>query len=166
MRALLSLGGNIGDPRAAMTRALHRLDGAAGTLRRVSRLYRTPPWGRTDQPDFLNCCAWLETDLVPEALLKACLEIEMQLHRVRDARWGPRTIDIDIVDFAGQHLKSPALQLPHPHAHERAFVLLPLLEIAPDVAFDARPAHEWLSELDASNIAVASVDGSWWLRAD
>lgn len=162
MRAWLSLGGNLGRPDIVMADALRRLDGTAGSVRTVSRLYRTPPWGRTDQPDFLNCCALVETALNPETLLARCLETERALDRVRDERWGPRTIDIDIIDVEGVWRRSETLTLPHPQAHQRAFVLVPLLEIDPAAMLQGRPAAEWLAELDAADIRPASLDGGWW----
>lgn len=162
MRALLGLGGNLGNPRMAMAEALARLDRAAGRITRVSRLYRTPPWGLTEQPDFLNCCAELQTVLEPEMLLECCLETERRLHRVRDVRWGPRTIDIDILDIAGERRATDALTLPHPQVTRRAFVLVPLAEIAPDAEFGGRTVEAWLADLDASAIRAETADGEWW----
>ncbi|MBB3949588.1 2-amino-4-hydroxy-6-hydroxymethyldihydropteridine diphosphokinase [Aureimonas jatrophae] len=162
MRALLGLGGNIGNPRVAMAGALVQLDEWAGRVVCVSRLYRTPPWGLTDQPDFLNCCALIDAALSPESLLQCCLGIEQGLQRVRDIRWGPRTIDIDLVDMEGERRDTAALTLPHPQAHRRAFVLVPLVEIAPRTQLSGRDATAWLRELDVSAIRAETTDGNWW----
>jgi len=131
-RAYLSLGANIGDPEGQLIEALRRLAASPGNrLLAVSSLYRTAPQGLTDQPDFLNCAALLETDLDPYALLALTQSIETALGRVRLVRWGPRTIDIDILLHGETRLDEPRLTLPHPRMFERAFVLAPLLEIWP-----------------------------------
>ena len=130
--AYLSLGANIGDPEAQLVEALRRLASAPGNrLVAVSGLYRTAPLGLTDQPDFLNCAARLETDLDPYALLALAQSIEAELGRVRTVRWGPRTIDIDILLYGAVRQDDPRLTLPHPRMLERAFVLAPLLDIWP-----------------------------------
>ena len=99
----------------------------------VSAIYKTPPWGLKNQPWFFNCAAEIETSLVPEALLDACQYIEKLGNRERKIRWGPRTIDIDILVFEGVEQVKDRLTLPHPRMLERAFVLIPLAEIAPDL---------------------------------
>ena len=101
-KATLGLGGNIGDPVQAMAEALRALDARPDSrVLAVSRLYRTPPWGKTDQDWFFNACALVETMLAPEALLDTCLDIERVMKRERKERWGPRTIDIDVLTFEG-----------------------------------------------------------------
>lgn len=136
--AYLGLGGNLGDVPATLSAAIDALAALPGArLRTVSRFYRTPAWGLTAQPDFINAVAALETTLAPEALLAAMLDIERAAGRERrdDApRWGPRTLDLDLLLYGDRVLDLPGLQVPHPRLHERAFVLVPLLEIAPDVA--------------------------------
>ncbi|BAD42168.1 2-amino-4-hydroxy-6-hydroxymethyldihydropteridine diphosphokinase [Symbiobacterium thermophilum] len=128
--AYLSLGANIGDPEGQLVSALRRLASAPGTsLAAVSGLYRTAPQGLTDQPDFLNCAARIETALDPYGLLALTQSIEADLGRVRTIRWGPRTIDIDILLHGQARLDGPGLTLPHPRMLERAFVLAPLLEV-------------------------------------
>ena len=99
----------------------------------VSSLYRTPPWGKTDQPDFLNAAAEVLTGHSPRELLDLCLEAERRLKRVRQERWGPRLIDIDILVFGDRAVHEGGLEIPHPRMLERAFVLVPLAEIAPDL---------------------------------
>lgn len=137
-RAWLSLGANIGDPPAQLAEAINRLD-AHDRIRVVaqSAIIRTAPWGKTDQPDFANMAATVETDLAPLDLLQACLEIECAMGRVRHEVWGPRRIDIDLIAYERIEMESATLTLPHRFAHERDFVLVPLREIAPDTA-------EWL----------------------
>ncbi|MFW5927142.1 MAG: 2-amino-4-hydroxy-6-hydroxymethyldihydropteridine diphosphokinase [Wenzhouxiangella sp.] len=134
-RAWISLGGNLGDPRASMEAALADLDELESTrVAAVSPAYRTAPWGVTDQPDFLNAVAELETALTPQALLAALLDIESRLGRRRDAgRWGPRRIDLDLLVYDDCVIDEPDLKLPHPHLPERAFVLVPLNDLAPEL---------------------------------
>src|SRR3954454_12983942 len=112
-----------------------RLIGAAPdtTVRKASSLYRTPPWGKTDQPDFLNACTEIATNHPPRALLALCLDAERTLKRERRERWGPRIIDIDILVYGNRTVHEAGLDIPHPRMLERAFVLTPLAEIAPDL---------------------------------
>ena len=136
--AWLSLGANIGDPAAQLADAIRRLDAHEHiNVIAQSRVIRTKAWGKTDQPDFANMAATVETSLLPIDLLHACLDIERDMGRVRHEVWGPRLIDIDIIAYERQVVDKPNLKIPHPYAHEREFVLAPLREIAPDVA-------EWL----------------------
>lgn len=134
--AFIGLGSNLGDSAAVLRAALRALDGLPRTrLLRASRLYRTPAWGRVEQPDFLNAVAMLDTALPARELLDAMLEIEREAGRARSAdgsdRWGPRTLDLDLLLYAQATILEPGLQVPHPHLHQRAFALVPLLEIAP-----------------------------------
>lgn len=128
---LLGLGANLGDPLAQLDAAMERLRGIVSELR-SSSVYRTEPVGFRDQPDFYNLvCAGL-TDLGAEELLRAALEVEAEQGRVRGILNGPRSIDIDLLDYGGQVRESESLVLPHPRLHERAFVLVPLAEVAPE----------------------------------
>ncbi len=129
----LGLGGNVGDPVGAISAALVALE-ARGLLaiRAVSSIYRTAPWGVVDQPDYANACAVGATRLAPLALLDGVKEIERDLGRVETIRWGPRVIDIDILFYDEETLAEPRLTLPHKDLLRRAFVLVPLAEIAPD----------------------------------
>ncbi|PRD41603.1 2-amino-4-hydroxy-6-hydroxymethyldihydropteridine diphosphokinase [Phyllobacterium phragmitis] len=165
-KAWLGLGGNIGDPIASMGRALRALDQRADTrVVAVSSVYRTPPWGKTDQAWFHNACAEVETGLEPVALLDACLSVEKEMKRLRAERWGPRTIDIDVLVFEGvETLQDPALTLPHPRMTERAFVLVPLAEIAPGLKVDGRTVEEWRRDCDLTGIEKARDDAGWWQR--
>ncbi len=135
--AFVGLGGNVGDAAAALRAAFAELDALPGTrLLRVSRLYRTPAWGVEDQPDFVNAAAMLETGLDAQALLGHLLAIERAHGRERadDRRWGPRTLDLDLLLYADATIDEPGLRVPHPRLHLRAFALRPLVEIAPDAA--------------------------------
>ncbi|MEF2550622.1 2-amino-4-hydroxy-6-hydroxymethyldihydropteridine diphosphokinase [Aurantimonas sp. A2-1-M11] len=162
-RAYLGLGGNIGDPAANMAAALRRIDARDDTaVAAVSRLYRTPPWGKTDQPDFVNACAAVDTTLSPPELLALCLATERAFKRERRERWGPRTLDLDVLDYAGMPHADETLTLPHPRVTERAFVLVPLGDIAPELTFDGRSVADWIAAADPEGITPASADGQWW----
>lgn len=165
--AYLGLGGNVGDPVAAMSRALAALDGHPQCrLVAVSRLYRTPPWGKTDQDWFFNAAAGVETTLEPEPLLDLLLAIERANHRERRERWGPRTLDLDILDFGGRAIESERLVLPHPRMTERAFVLVPLADIAGDLVVEDRPVAEWLAATPRDGIEWAGERPDWlWKKA-
>jgi len=162
-RAALGLGGNIGDPVRAMADALQALDGRKDCrVAAVSRLYRTPPWGKTDQDWFFNACALVETALPPEALLDACLGIERDMKRERKERWGPRTIDIDVLTYEGVAQAGGRLELPHPRMTGRGFVLMPLADIAPAMEIEGRTVADWLKDADVTGIEPASAGSEWW----
>ena len=134
-KAWLSLGANLGDPPAQLAEAVRRIDAHKDiTVTTRSSVLATEPWGKTDQPDFANMAIAVETRLKPLELLDVLLGIELAMGRVREEVWGPRLIDIDIIAYDRFEIQSPRLTLPHPHAHEREFVLIPLSEIAPDVS--------------------------------
>jgi len=135
-RAFVGLGANQGDAAANVERAADLLAQLPHTrLIAKSRLYRTPAWGETAQADFINAVAALDTDLAPRQLLDALLALEREFGRDRSAatRWGPRTLDLDVLLFGDARIDEPGLNVPHPHLHERAFALLPLLELAPHI---------------------------------
>lgn len=130
--ACVALGSNLDDPRAQVERGFAALAGLPHTtLVARSRLYRTPPWGVLDQPDFINAVALLETSLTARDLLEALLAIEARAGRVRGVRNGPRILDLDLLLYGDSNMHEPGLELPHPRLHERAFVLLPLADVAP-----------------------------------
>lgn len=133
-RAYIGLGSNLGD-RAAMLRAAFARLAGLGRIVAASSLYETEPWGLTEQPPFLNAAATLETEHAPEPLLRELLRIERDLGRERQAepQWGPRSIDLDLLLYEDRVLRTPELVVPHPRLHERAFALVPLAEIAPEV---------------------------------
>jgi 2-amino-4-hydroxy-6-hydroxymethyldihydropteridine diphosphokinase len=134
MRAYIALGSNLGDSQKQLLEAIKALAELPHTrLLARSHFYRTPPWGVRDQPDFLNAVVALETPLPPHELLDALLDIERAAGRERKGKWGPRTLDLDLLHVAGKAVNDERLTLPHPHIAERAFVLLPLNELAPDL---------------------------------
>ncbi len=139
--ACVGLGANLGDAPATVRAAVQALTTLPGCrLLAASRLYRTPAWGNEDQPDFINAAVALETTLPAPALLERLLATEQAFGRVRMAgeRWGPRTLDLDLLLYAAQVIDLPQLKVPHPHLHERAFALLPLAEVAPEAVI---PGH-------------------------
>ena len=139
--AAVGLGANLGDVARSVRDAIDALGQLPGTrLVQASRLYRTPAWGVTAQPDFINAVALLDTGLSARALLEALLDIERVHGRVRvdGERWGPRTLDLDLLLYGDAVIDLPQLKVPHPHLHERAFALLPLAEIAPDAVIPCR----------------------------
>jgi 2-amino-4-hydroxy-6-hydroxymethyldihydropteridine diphosphokinase len=147
VRAALGLGSNLGDTRANLDAALDGLS-ESGDVRVVVRSsdYRTPPWGPVPQDDYRNACALIETTLAPRPLLDLCLSVERALGRVRDVRWGPRLIDIDVLVYGEEKVEEEGLSIPHPRMGERAFVLVPLAEIWPDAPLgDGRTAAEALA---------------------
>lgn len=145
--ARIGLGSNVGDAGRNVERALGALQ-ALGTVKARSALYRTPAWGVTEQADFVNAAALLETQLDPPALLAALQALETELGRVETYRWGPRVIDLDILAYDDLLCDLPDLTIPHPRLFERAFALVPLAEIEPDF----RPALEALPEAERLGI--------------
>ncbi|MGQ7379870.1 2-amino-4-hydroxy-6-hydroxymethyldihydropteridine diphosphokinase [Streptococcus suis] len=160
--AYLSIGGNMGDRRAYLKAALEALDLHPDCrLGLVSPIYETPAWGKTDQADFLNLACQVYTDLSAQDFLSVCQNIEHELDRVRIEKWGQRTIDLDIVFWDEQVIEEENLIVPHPYAHERAFVLLPLADIAADYRHPdlGQRVEELVSNLgDTSDIKKISLD--------
>lgn len=157
VHACIGLGANLGDPAAALREAFEALARLPATrLLAASRLYRTPAWGRTDQPDYVNAAALLETALDPQALLAALLDIERRAGRVRDGhRWGPRTLDLDLLLYDDRVIDLPGLRVPHPHLHERAFALVPLAEIAAAEPFPGQGCvADALAGVDAGGVVA------------
>lgn len=156
VRVYLGLGGNLGDVTATLQEAVADIDRLPQTrVVQCSRSYRTPAWGMTDQPDFINAVAQLHTGLAARTLLEGLQAIERRLGRDRtqDVRWGPRTLDLDVLLYGDSSMDEPGLTVPHPRMHLRAFVLLPLADIAPDLVL---PGHgrvaTLLAGLDLSGI--------------
>ncbi|MCB1507119.1 MAG: 2-amino-4-hydroxy-6-hydroxymethyldihydropteridine diphosphokinase [Hyphomicrobiaceae bacterium] len=151
--AIVALGANIGDKRANIARALELLcaQGDISILAR-SRDFKTPPWGITDQPWFVNACASVRTELGARALLERCLDVERKLGRVRAQKWGPRIIDLDVLVHLDGAVNEPDLVLPHPRITERAFVLAPLADVAPDLELNGKTVAEWLAVTDQSGV--------------
>jgi 2-amino-4-hydroxy-6-hydroxymethyldihydropteridine diphosphokinase len=147
-----SLGSNIGDKAANIREALRRLEAAGVEIVACSPLYRTPPWGPVEQDWFLNACAHLRTDRAPLDLMRLCLALERAMGRERLVRWGPRLIDVDLLAYDDVAIDAPDLVLPHPRLFERAFVLVPLVDIAPDFAIGGVRAADVLKTLDRDGI--------------
>ena len=158
--AVLGLGGNIGDSRKLISAAINKLAEQPGiVVETVSGLYLTPPWGKMNQPAFLNAALRIDTTLPPRGLLQTILGIERRLGRERIERWGPRRIDIDILLFDKVDLDEPGLHIPHPQLHERAFALLPLLDVMPNAEIAGRRADAWLAESDSSGMMQLAAPG-------
>ena len=151
--ATLGLGSNIGDRVRNIEEAIERLtaDGAVRLVAR-SRFYRTAPWGVTDQDCFVNACIAVKTDVSVRELLDRCQAVENGMARVRRQRWGPRNIDVDILSFRDRKIDEPDLVVPHPRITERAFALVPLKDVAPDLTIGGVSIDEMLSKLDASDV--------------
>jgi 2-amino-4-hydroxy-6-hydroxymethyldihydropteridine diphosphokinase len=153
--ALLALGGNVGDVRETFDRAVPQLcDGIDVQLKARSSDYVTPPWGVRDQPPFINLCLAVETSLTPQDLLARAQKVEQMFGRDRasEQHWGPRTLDIDILAYDDLILRTPELTLPHPRLFERAFVLVPLAEIAPERMILGWRVRAVLAKLDTAGI--------------
>jgi 2-amino-4-hydroxy-6-hydroxymethyldihydropteridine diphosphokinase len=153
--ALIALGGNVGDVRATFKKAIATICGMAqAALLARSSDYATPPWGNERQPRFINACIEIETSLDPHALLFTLQKIEQKFGRDRskEERWGPRTLDLDLIAYDDVSLQRPELTLPHPRLFERAFVLAPLVEIAPDRLIAGRSIRAALEELSTEGI--------------
>lgn len=132
-RAAIGLGSNLGDPPANLRKAVSAL-ARAGSVCAVSRIYSGKAWGKTDQPDFCNAVAVIETELEPRQLLVTLKALEVELGRTAGERWGPRVIDLDILTYGDHRVDEPDLQIPHPRLYERAFALVPLAELDPRFA--------------------------------
>ena len=146
-RAVLSLGSNLGNRLETLQGAVDALEDTPGIrVKAVSPVYETEPWGVEpgSQPSYFNAVVVLRTTLPPSSLLERAQAVEEAFHRVRDERWGPRTLDVDIVAYADLHSDDPQLTLPHPRAHERAFVLAPWLDADPAAEL---PGHGPVAEL-------------------
>jgi 2-amino-4-hydroxy-6-hydroxymethyldihydropteridine diphosphokinase len=154
-RALIALGGNVGDVRATFSKAIASICGMAqAALLARSSDYSTPPWGERAQADFINACLEIETSLDPHALLFVLQKIETKFGRDRasERRWGPRTLDLDLLDYDDVEMQKPDLTLPHSRLFERAFVLVPLAEIAPERLIAGRKVSSALGEVSAAGI--------------
>ena len=140
------LGGNIGDRKANLEAAISRLAATPGvTLAAQSSFIGTEPWGKTDQEWFLNAAVAIDTSLSARQLLEVCLGIETAMGRVREEKWGPRIIDLDVLTYGNETIYEDGLQVPHPYIAEREFVLEPLAEIAPDLIIDGKTVKEHLA---------------------
>ena len=153
--AFIALGGNVGDVRSSFDQAIAKLcDGAMVRLLARSSDYRTPPWGVTDQPPFINAVISVATALEPHALLSRAQECERALGRDRahERHWGPRRIDLDVLAYDDLAVDDATLTLPHPRMFERAFVLVPLAEIAPDLVIAGLRVRDALTRVDVAGV--------------
>ena len=153
--ALIALGGNVGDVRETFPKAIGNILGMAqATLLARSSDYRTPPWGEQAQEPFINACIEVETSLDPHALLFTLHKIEKRFgrDRAKEQRWGPRTLDLDLLAYDDAVINQPDLTLPHPRLFERAFVLVPLAEIAPDRVIAGQSVAAALAQLSTEGI--------------
>ncbi len=146
--AYLGLGSNVGDSRQNITQAVKALDALPGTrVLRVSPLYGSKPWGKPDQPDFVNTVVEIRTNLAARDLLAAVKALERVHGRVAGERWGPRPLDIDILVLGAEKISEPGLEVPHPRMWDRAFVLRPLADLSPEIAApDGRTVVERLQD--------------------
>jgi len=152
-RAFLGLGSNLGDKVENLREAVRLIgEGPQTQVVAKSSLYATAPVGYLDQDDFVNGVIEIETGLTPEALLALCQSVEQSLRRVRLIRWGPRTIDVDVLLYQGVVSSDPVLTLPHPRMHERAFVLVPLAELDAGLEVSGKTVEAWLVGLEAGDI--------------
>ena len=152
---LIALGGNVGDVRETFSKAIPNICGIAqAALLARSSDYATPPWGDQQQDRFINACIEIETALDPHGLLSVLHKVEQRFgrNRAQERRWGPRTLDLDLLAYDDISLHRPELTLPHRHLFERAFVLMPLCEIAPDRVIAGRSIKEALAELSTEGI--------------
>ncbi len=158
--AYIGLGSNLADPLKQLQAALRAMSTMRSTrVVRHSHFYRTPPWGQSDQPEFINAVAEIETGLSARDLLDELLSIERRAGRLRtDERWGPRVLDLDMLLYGQEIIDEPALHVPHPHMRDRAFVVVPLAELAPHVNIPGFGGiGDMLSHVDASTcIALES----------
>ncbi len=153
---LIALGGNVGDVRQTFARAIPAICGMAqASLQARSADYLTPAWGNEQQPPFINACILIDTDLDPHALLYSLQKIETKFgrDRTKEDHWGPRTLDLDIIAYGDERIEQPGLTIPHPRLFERAFVLVPLAEIAADRTIAGRTAREALTHLSVEGIS-------------
>ncbi|HYW29073.1 MAG TPA: 2-amino-4-hydroxy-6-hydroxymethyldihydropteridine diphosphokinase [Gaiellales bacterium] len=155
-RAYIGMGSNLGDSLDLLRSATARLAGL-GAVVAASPLYETDPVGYEDQPAFLNAVVLLDTTLEPDDLLDALLAIEAEFHRERTVRWGPRTLDLDLLWYEGVTRSDERLTLPHPRAHEREFVLRPLVDLDPELPLAGSTASELLRRLPNQGVRLAQA---------
>ena len=151
--AYIALGTNLGDRLANLHAAIRSLPPEIKVLAK-SHVYETPPWGYEDQPAFLNMIIKAETELEPKSLLKYLKQLEVELGREQNFRWGPRLIDLDILFYDNLVINTPLLVIPHPRLHERAFVLVPLADVAPDLIHPIlqKSVSQLMAEVDTQEI--------------
>ncbi|GAB6100203.1 2-amino-4-hydroxy-6-hydroxymethyldihydropteridine diphosphokinase [Halanaerocella petrolearia] len=155
----LGLGTNKGDREENLNQAIKSIEKFPQTeLIGLSKIYETEPWGYTDQQDFLNMCLQIETELTPYDLLDWCQEVENKLKRKRKIKWGPRTIDVDILVYDDLKLNDEELTLPHPRIRERAFVLVPLGDLNEDLFIKGKSIKDWVAIVEVGGIKKYNSD--------
>lgn len=160
-QAWIALGSNIAPRETYLQQAIRTLNEHEEIkLNQVSTVYETDPIGYEDQDQFLNLVAEVETSLKPMELLHVCQKIEQDLGRKRIIRWGPRTVDLDILLYSTENMNVEELILPHPRMHKRAFVLVPLAEIVPDLLLQGKRVQEWLDTMSAQDVQGVRSWGS------
>lgn len=161
-KVYLGLGGNVGDVKAVLKAALDALNAHPQiSVKKLSNLYKTPPWGDKNQDWFLNACALIETSIEPLALLKIVKSLEVDFKRKKTRKWGPRTLDIDLLVYEDVALKTKTLTLPHPRISERAFVLVPLNDIAPNLLVNGETVSKHLETVDSDEIKLIGEGGNF-----
>lgn len=150
--ALIGVGSNVGDKAQNVARAIALLC-ADGSVRLVaaSRMYRSAPWGILEQDWFVNAAAAVATELAPHDLLRRCLAVEDEMGRMRQVKWGPRLVDVDVLTYRGQTIDTPDLKVPHPFIEQRSFVVVPLLDIAPDEIVRGRQVRDLATLIDTTD---------------
>ena len=155
--AYLGLGSNIGDKKNYLHRALQLLNQENKIkISKCSSFYETEPWGYTDQDVFMNIVAEIETQLTASELLQKCQKVEQELDRVREFKWGPRTMDIDILLYNDEMIETDKLKIPHPYLLERDFTVLPLAEIAPNLVINNTSIKQWATKFDEKAMKIIS----------
>lgn len=154
-KAVIALGANLGDAKAALQGAVDALATTSGiAVQAASPVFETDPVGGPEQPVYVNAIVLIETSLTPQALLARAHEIESNWDRTREVRWGPRTLDIDIIDFEGFESVHEPLIVPHPRAQERGFVLVPWLAVDESAQLNGKAVVELLNEVDVSGVRL------------
>jgi 2-amino-4-hydroxy-6-hydroxymethyldihydropteridine diphosphokinase len=153
----LGLGTNKGERESNLRRAVDLIE-ELPTVKLVatSAIYETAPWGYTEQNDFLNMCLKIRTDLAPKKLLAKLQQIEEKLGRIREERWGPRVIDIDILIYDNLQVETAQLTIPHPRIEERSFVLIPLQELEPDLVLNGSKIDHYLAQIEGQQVSYYS----------
>jgi 2-amino-4-hydroxy-6-hydroxymethyldihydropteridine diphosphokinase len=150
---IIGLGSNLGDKAANIDRAIGLLISPLELiLVQRSENYATEPWGKTDQDWFVNACILVNTWYSPRGLLRRCQEVEREMGRVPTEKWGPRIIDLDLLVYGDETIREPDLVLPHPHIAERAFVLAPLMDVAPDLVIDGKSVRAMYDAVDTAGV--------------
>nr|WP_302328591.1 2-amino-4-hydroxy-6-hydroxymethyldihydropteridine diphosphokinase [Salirhabdus salicampi] len=158
--AIIGLGSNINPKQNYLQKAVHLLNHAQGVrVEKMSSVYETEPVGYTEQDAFLNMVVKVKTHLTPDELLTVCQQVEMKLGRKREIKWGPRTIDLDILLYNQENIVTEHLQIPHPRMWERAFVLIPLIELADDLVINGRRLSLYIKDLSEEERKGVSIWG-------